>query len=353
MDLKNRQKLADQARNLLTLDENYCNSGDCMRLSVCISIVFLWGNMLFASQNLSHEQRENSFLESKQLLIDKILSRGDLPHISMNDQLDLLDQLCEFDLGKFLVERGGLDGCWTQYVVQYPEKKEAFKSTLGSLEAFLLNSAPTCLATQERFKIFKFKIQSFVKEGCHLASIPCGVMGDLLDLDFSNIHEFSLTGIDLDPQSIALAKEYAIAKNIDKHCHFSVCDAWQVNTEEKFDVIASNGLNIYELDDKKVVLLYRQFYDALNDNGILVTSFLTPPPIPGKLSEWKLSEVNQKDALLQKIIFADILCAKWQVYRTEAQTKEQLEEAGFQEIEVIHDRANLFPTVVAKRTRKP
>lgn len=312
-------------------------------------LVFLQGSVLFASQNLSHEQRENSLLKSKQLLVDKILSRGDLPHISAEAQLDLLNQLCEFDLGRFLVERGGLNGYWTQYVVQYPDKKDALKNGVDSLETFLLNSAPSCLATQERFKIFQSQIQCFLKEGCHLASIPCGVMADLLDLDYSHLQEFSLTGMDLDPQSIALAKDDAIEKDMTSHCHFSIGDAWKLNIKERFDVIASNGLNIYEANDEKVVLLYRQFYNALNENGILITSFLTPPPFPGKESEWKLSEVNQKDALLQKIIFADILSVKWQVYRTEEQTKEQLKKAGFQEIEVIYDKAHIFPTVIAKK----
>lgn len=305
--------------------------------------------MLSATHNISHEQREDSFLKAKQALEDKILKRGDLPYISTKEQLHLLNQLSEFELGRFFIERGGLNGYWTHYLLQYPEKKDALKEKIGPLELFLLNAAPTCLATQERFKIFKTQIQSILKEGCHLASIPCGVMGDLLDLDYSQIREYALTGIDLDPQSIEFAKDYALEKGLGQHCYFSVCDAWNLNTEQKFDLITSNGLNIYESDDERVVLLYRQFYNALKDRGILVTSFLTPPPIPGKPTEWKLSEVNQKDALFQKIIIGDVLSAKWQAYRTEEQTKSQLAEAGFEEIEILYDKAHIFPTVIAKK----
>lgn len=54
--------------------------------------------------------------------------------------------------------------------------------------------------------------------------------------------------------------------------------------------------------------------------------------------EWILDRVNPQDALLQKIIFADILSAKWQVFRTEETVKAQLNQAGFCEIELLKKR---------------
>lgn len=315
-----------------------------------VKFLFILGvNMLSASQNLSHEQRESSFLKSKELLVNKILSQGNLPYISEQERLDILDQLCEFEFGRFLIERGGLDGYWTQYVIQYPEKKATYNEISSNLEAFLLNQAPTSLATQERFKIFKSQVQKLVKEGCCFASIPCGVMAELLDIDYSHIQKFSLSGIDLDSKSISLAKNYAEEKDLSSYCNFIEGDAWQLNTCEKYDLITSNGLNIYESDNEKTVQLYSQFYNALKKDGILITSFLTPPPIPGKHSEWKLDEVDQKDALFQKIVFSDVLHVKWQVFRTEAQTKKQLRGAGFKQVEIIYDKAHIFPTVVARK----
>ena len=117
---------------------------------------------------------------------------------------------------------------------------------------------------------------------------------------------------------------------------------------------SSAGLKIHRFSgfhlDKKVVELYRQFYDSLKPNGVLITSFLTPPPVPGSKTQWKLDEVNLENALLQKILFADVLAAKWQVFRTEETVRSQLEEAGFSKIEIFYDRAHIFPTVVATKS---
>ncbi len=102
----------------------------------------------------------------------------------------------------------------------------------------------------------------------------------------------------------------------------------------------SNGLNIYEGNDERVIDLYKEFYNSLVPGGILVTSFLTPPP-------WDKANV---DALKkQKAIFGDILQASWQHFRSESQTRQQLEAAGFTILEIIYDTQGLFPTVVAQK----
>jgi SAM-dependent methyltransferase len=313
-------------------------------------------NMLDAEEthNLSHDQRNGSFEAAKQNLIDKIQTRGNLPHVSVEKQLDLLEQLSQFELGQFLIERAGLNGYWTHYTVSHPSTGRLtglnqHHVPFHPLEELLLNRAPTSLATQERFAIFKTQISQHLHEGCSLASIPCGVMSDLLDLDFSTLTDFSLHGIDLDPEALSQALDYAKERKLDYHCSFSKQDAWDLGDATQFDLIASNGLNIYEPDEEKVIDLYRQFYKCLKPQGILVTSFLTPPPIPGLKTEWKLESVNPQDAMMQKIIFNDILSPKWQIFRSEDSVKSHLEQAGFCEIEIFYDTAHIFPTVVAKK----
>ncbi len=306
------------------------------------------------AQNLSHEQRSSSFQDAKQALIDKIQNRGNLPYVSVDEQLELLEQLAEFDVGQFLIERGGVNGYWTHYIITHPTigritNLDRHKKPFHPLEAFLLNSSPTCLATQERFSFFKAQIQQSIYEGCSLASVPSGLMGDLLDLDYSSLQTFTLYGIDLDPETLSQARSYAEEKGLLDHCQFYEKDAWALGMTEKFDVLASNGLAIYEPDDNKVVDLYRQFYSALKPGGILVTSFLTPPPAPGFQTEWMLEHVNPQDALLQKIIYVDVLGVKWQAFRTEETVKAQLKEAGFHETLILYDKAHIFPTVVTKK----
>lgn len=299
------------------------------------------------SHNLSHELRDITFESAKQALIDKVRGRGDLPYATVEKQLEILEQVSLFDLGRFLIERGGLNGYWTQYVISHPYK--TLLTPLHPLEEYLLNRAPTCLATQQRFVHFKTQIQKHLKEGCSLASIPSGLMGDLLELDFSHLFSFTLHGIDLDHETISQARAYAEERGLSQHCRFSQRDAWDLKMNEQFDLIASNGLTIYEPDHKRVVDLYCQFYSALKPGGILVTSFLTPPPISGGKTEWKLDQVNPQDALLQKILFVDILAAKWQVFRCEETVKAQLKEAGFSNIEIFYDNAHIFPTIIANK----
>jgi SAM-dependent methyltransferase len=269
-------------------------------------------------------------------------------------QLELIDFLADFDLGRFLLQRGGLDGYWIDYIVKHPTKGKLVGlnhegKPFNPIETFLLNQAPTATATQQRFEIFKAEIQKKLHEGASLASIPCGLMAELLDLDFSKTSHLSLTGIDLDPKAIEYAKQNAKKLHLSDQCIFFQRDAWALNIHAEFDLISSNGLSIYQPDDEQVAELYRNFFEALKPGGWLVTSFLTPPPAPGLKTEWKLDVVNMQDTLLQKILFVDILDCKWQAFRSEETVKSLLNTAGFDRIEVFYDSAHIFPTVVARK----
>lgn len=307
----------------------------------------------FASSNISHEERGPTFEAARELLERKIIKRGDLPYVSVSRQIDLLNELSLFPCGRFLITTGGLNGYWTHYAVTHPNQK-SLRPSLHPLEAFILEKAPVALATQQRFVLFKEQIQKHIQEGCHFASIPSGMMTELLDLDYSSIKQFTLTGSDLDPEALVFAKSYAEEKGLGDHARFLEENAWDIESKEEYDLIASNGLTIYEPNDIKVIEFYRKFYEALKEKGVLITSFLSIPPIPGPLvagrqTEWDLSQINQEDAFLQKIIFADILDSKWQSFRSEENVRVQLQKAGFHDIEIYYDRAHIFPTVVAKK----
>lgn len=71
----------------------------------------------------------------------------------------------------------------------------------------MLHTAPVVKATQERFKIFQKSIESNLKNDIKIASIPCGVMDDLLYLHYDKFWNIELFGIDIDDQSLVLAKE--------------------------------------------------------------------------------------------------------------------------------------------------
>ena len=160
-----------------------------------------------------------------------------------------------------------------------------------------------------------------------------------------------MIGIDYDADTLLDAQALAKKQKCSQWTTLLQGDAWQLKQKNEFDLISSNGLNIYESDDNKVTALYAQFYQALKPGGKLVTSFLTPPPILTPHCEWDMHQINQADLLLQKMIFADLIGAKWQCFRSSEQTKMQLTSVGFKNIEMIYDNAKIFPTVCAYKEK--
>jgi SAM-dependent methyltransferase len=266
--------------------------------------------------------------------------------------LEILNELSQFELGRYILQHQGINGYWTHYILTHPwfGRKTGMDNQgrpLTPLEDYLLNRAPTLLATQQRFDIFLKENQKAVKDNAKLACIPCGMMGELLYLNFNSINQIELTGIDYDPNALKDAEALATHQSIMPFVKLIQQDAWQLTFKDHFDLISSNGLNIYEPDDEKVTALYKKFYQALKSGGKLVTSFLTPPPALTNECEWDFTKINQEDLLLQKTIFVDIVEAKWQSFRTSKQTQEQLESVGFKDIQFINDEARMFPTVIA------
>jgi SAM-dependent methyltransferase len=257
--------------------------------------------------------------------------------------LELFEQMTQFELGQFLLQNKGLNGYWTSYLILYGPMKQG----LTPLEKWVLEEAPAVCATRERFGIFQQQVMKHLQSNMTLASVPCGTMDDLLTLDFSGKDDIRLCGCDLDKAIIELARGNAAKYDLENCAEFSVEDAWKLKAENAFDILTSNGLNIYEKDDAKVTELYSCFANALKPGGVLITSFLTPPPVISKESTWR--DFNPADLAKQKALFVDIIQAGWQCFRTETETREQLEKAGLKVLEVIYDKRGMFPTVVAQK----
>lgn len=301
---------------------------------------------------LSHHVSPESIETISDKIIEKIRQIGDKPYTTVAQQLELLTQLKKFDFGRYLLQNEGINGYWTHYILTHPWfGRKTGKNNRGEpiieLEHLVLDRFPSMLATQQRFEIFLKENQKEVKNNKKLACIPCGMMGELLYLDYKNVENIYLIGIDYDPDTLKDARTLAKQKELLHFVNLVRKDAWHLGIEDEFNLISSNGLNIYEPDDEKVTALYREFYKALQTGGKLVTSFLTFPPDLTSHCEWDMSKINQDDLLIQKIIMLDIVGVKWQCYRSTQQTSEQLKSAGFVDIKFIYDEARIFPTVVA------
>lgn len=302
--------------------------------------------------NLSHAPRTSSLEEAIEKTIERLKEKT--PEEMFPEYLTLIDGLKACSFGRYLLQHGGLNGEWIHYAISYPQNgkitgRNYDGEPFGWVEEMMLSKAPVVLATQERFLYFIQEIQKRIFDGAMLAAIPCGVMAELLDVDYSRISDFTLFGIDIDPEALHLASSYAHKKNLAAHTIFLERDAWDLNCKEAFDLISCTGLSIYVHEDERLELLYKELFKALKKGGTLITSFLTPPPLPNLSSEWEMSAVSLPDMILQKKIFADILESPWQCYRSEKRTRELLELSGFQIEEILYDKAHIFPTVIATK----
>ncbi len=280
--------------------------------------------------------------------------------ISQVDNSEKRDQLTttlmkleESYLGRFLISNKGLDGQITQYVVLYPQYKDKHPgyfpdgSRMETFDEYFLNCFPIIQATQQRFNIFQEQLTQHIKSESVVASLPCGLMDDLLTLDLPDDFSGKLVGIDADPLSIQKASQNALEKHRNYICDFYVKDAWNLGQSSAYDIITSNGLNIYVDTDLKVISLYKSFFDALKPEGILITSFVTPPPTISEASEWDMSQIDMSAIVSQKEALTELIGVNWTHFYTSTQTHSHLEQAGFKNIEFHWDQQKMFPTVTA------
>ena len=181
-----------------------------------------------------------------------------------------------------------------------------------------------------------------------IASIPCGVMRDLLSLNYKNL-SFSIVGVDLDLNSIKLAEKLASDYKLSKHIHLLQGNAWDLPFQEELDLITSSGLNVYVSEEKKLEELYKAFYLSLKKGGHLVTAVLTYPPGFSKKSEWALERLSEENLLMEKVLFQDILGCKWRNFRTVDEIYKDFHSVGFTDVEIVFDSFRIFPTVIGRK----
>lgn len=272
----------------------------------------------------------------------KITEKFKDSEIELKELNKYLSDLCDFDLGRFLIyNKGALSGYWTYYVIM------GYNSCVinNMTEKFILENSPSILATRERFGIFQKLLSTSIKENSVVCSIPCGVMADFITLEIDEqIKNIQFVGIDLDNTVFDTAQKLAQQHNKSKYgFSFFKEDAWNMQRKNEFDAITSNGLNIYEKDDNRVVALYKNFFNALKPGGVFIGSSLSTA------QEWDQEKIEQDSFRTQKKIFATILEATWQNYRTAEKSESQLKLAGFEDIQFHWDSRKIFYSFSAKK----
>lgn len=294
--------------------------------------------------SMNKPQISNTFQIALANLRRQIIQRGDLTLISVGDLLSYVEALAQFPLGQLLIQKKSIDAFWTDFIMISTEQKEG-----SDLENFILNRSPFTIAWRELLQNFQKITQENLKDGMTLASIPCGAMRELLQLEFSLISDFKIIGIDIDLDSLMLAEQLAAERGLSQNVSLCQQDAWQLPYDSEIDIITSCGLNIYTPDRQKILDLYRQFFKALKPGGQLISGFLTYPPWENESSEWRVDKIPSNDLFLEKILYKDILNPQWHNFRTSDEIKQELKKAGFCEMTFHYDSLQVFPTVIAKK----
>jgi hypothetical protein len=309
------------------------------------------------NQNIiSHKEDQKTVEDIVEKIKQRIIKQGDQPGAPVDEVLRHLDNMKDNQVGQYLLKNsGGWNGFWTNYFLTYPLRnkfdfyfRHPNDSDLSSFEQSLF-SFPLVKATQQRFQIFLEENQKLIKEGVIAASIPSGLFGELLYLDYTDIRSCELHAIDLDMDSLVYAKQNAIHFKLDHFVHYGRKDAWELGCENKFDFISSNGLNIYESDENRVIELYKGFYKAIKPGGKLITSYIETPPHLNEYSAVKVDKLDVENLKIQKIVMIDILQSTWANFCTQDEMFKRLEEAGFKNIKIRFDDAHMFPTIIASK----
>jgi SAM-dependent methyltransferase len=298
-------------------------------------------------QNIMLSHKSKNFVTNHdeiKAVVDKTIERlqhSKNLHLPLKDEIELTHELAKFELGKFLLINKGLNGYWTSYLIN--KNQENINNEISPLENWLTNKSLFYLI-KDRFTIYQKEIQKRIKSGYHISSIPCGLMDDLLFLNYDNFSDIKLTGIDIDKESLNFAKEKYINYNFKISYNFLQKNALNLNLFNEFELITSNGLNHYISDEYLLIQLYKNFYNSLKTNGYLLISFI-PPPIYNNIYE--KFEISPKDWLIDRAIFDDIIQAKYLNFVTEEKIKLQLSSIGFKIEDIIYNKNGVNPVLVA------
>ncbi|WP_119328934.1 class I SAM-dependent methyltransferase [Cysteiniphilum halobium] len=268
--------------------------------------------------------------------------------------LEIFNELKKSALGRFLIEHRGVNGYWTDVMVNFPNYKSDQKENINYYDQLLLENFPAVKATQERFGFFKQVIQAEINKGAlNILAAPCGLLPEFFDIKDKHITDIKIDALDFDGKvSVEISKKYH-NHVLENAYQFIQQDIFSFKEKDKYDLVVSNGLNIYIQAADKVKTLYQVFYNAMKNEGILLTSFLTPPPTCTAESPWNMNEIDFEWLMKQKTLFKDILDVKWNCYMTEDEFIGLLREIGFSNIQLTWDKQRMFPTVVAKKLVPP
>lgn len=193
-------------------------------------------------------------------------------------RLRILEQLKEFELGRFLLVNRGLNGYWTDEILNRPVESNRKEQYTNSLEEYLFEESPTFAARREAQRTIHNEVSPKLRPGSTVASFPSGLMSEVLLAKTERFSGVEVFAIDLDAENFALIRERYGDRLVGNTFHMLQMDARHLDFCDHFDLICSTGLTFYMSSDDEVQQLLNRFYVALKPKGgKLVTTFGASP----------------------------------------------------------------------------
>lgn len=293
-----------------------------------------------ASTFLSHKPAQESREVTLARIVDRLMADG-LDHL-----IPLAEEMSQGPIALGLMRQGGVDGSLHDQVLH-----GGLLSPLCRIKhhhpadvKVLNNCSVTGLV--ERFHSFQSVMRELIvnrqiTSDSTIASIPCGLMRELLTLDYEGERPH-IVGVDKDPLSLAASKELAKELAI-SHVEFYLKDALFLGPIRSVDVIVSNGLSVY-LDDAELLDLFQQFQGSIRPGGYFLTTHMTPE------AEWNPEHATEENLQFHRDFFRNIVRGRWLSHlRSIDQVCAMLDEAGFDIVEIRPGETGIFPIYLTRR----
>lgn len=282
--------------------------------------------------------------ESREITLARVVER--LINEGLDHLIPLAEEMAEGPISLRLMRQCGVDGALHDQIIDAALLPTgSMKKHYHPSDVRLLENCTT-RGIVERFHNFQDAMHKLIREGqigsdSYIASIPCGLMREVLTLNFEGTRPH-IVGIDKDPQSLLASKKLAAEMAI-SHVDFYRKDALFLGPIRSVDVLISNGLAVY-LDDHELLELFQQFQGSMSSGGYFITNHMTPE------SEWNREHATAEDLKFQHDFLRNIVRGRWlQHLRPISQVVEMLEQAGFDVLDVREGNTGIFPVYITRR----
>jgi hypothetical protein len=285
-------------------------------------------------------------------LAAQIEADGDAATSTIRDRLDLLQQLTEFSLGRFLITKGRLDAEHQFVVSTWPQVRASARSrtmadSLHPLERFLLEESPTMRAFQKRHSAMVAALPNFLAGAKTLAIVPGCLCEDLTELPDSKAVAAGLEAVyHVHVEASAASPQGTQANASAKLASTpfgSIAEAVTVESWESLllprpvDLIVTGTLAMNEPEITDIGRLYGQLHGALDgEKGKLITGFLT-----------QSSNASASVVETDRMLFRDVIRTSWSQGRSADTVASQLVAAGFARVDII-DHNGSYGTALAR-----